>query len=93
MQIKLSNGFKVDINKEVLKDWRFIQSVSYSESGNDINRVKGVVDLADLLLGSSKDALIEKIASENDGAVPIDKMSQCISEIILKLKEDNETKK
>ena len=93
MQIKLSNGFKVDINKEVLKDWRFIQSVSYSESGNDINRVKGVVDLADLLLGSSKDALIEKIASENDGAVPIDKMSQYISEIILKLKEDNETKK
>lgn len=93
MQIKLSNGFKLNIEKSVVTDWRFVQAVAYSESKDEIKRLKGVVELADVLLGDQKEDLMDKIAKDNNGAVPTEKVSEIISEIILKLKDEEDTKK
>ena len=89
-----SQGFKFEVNEEMLNDWRFVKAIRKSESNDPGERLLGVTDITLFLLGEEHaDKLAEFIAEKNEGKAPIDVMYATVVEILNICKEANEQAK
>lgn len=89
-----SQGFKFEVNEEMLNDWRFVKAIRKSESNDPGERLLGVTDIVFFLLGEEQaDKLAEFIAEKNEGKAPIDVMYATVVEILNICKEANEQAK
>ena len=84
---KTKSGFEFEIDERILTDWRLIDAIGLSESTDASEQIRGVRDLAKLVLGEQADALKKHIADKNNGFIPVDKMTDAITEIITISKE------
>lgn len=84
---KTKTGFKFEIDERVLEDWNLLKAIGHAESEDPSERIRGVMSLAELLLGDKEDALKKHIADRNDGFVPTAEMSEAITDILLQAKE------
>lgn len=80
------SGFEFSIDKRVLNDWRFITLCGKMSKGTDFERIEAVEQALRMLFASNYDALIEFIASKNDGFVPSDKLVEEFNEIVMSVK-------
>ena len=89
-----SQGFKFEVDEELLNDWRFVKAIRKSESSDPGERLLGVTDIVFLLLGEEQsDKLAEFIAEKNGGKAPVDSMYSATVEILNICKEENEKAK
>lgn len=84
---KTKSGFKFKIDERILNDWRLVDAIGLSESDDASEQIRGVRNLVQLVLGDQADALKKHIADNNDGFVPMEKMTDVITEIITTTKE------
>ena len=84
---KTKSGFKFKIDERILNDWRLVDAIGLSESDDASEQIRGVRNLVQLVLGEQTDALKKHIADGNDGFVPMEKMTDVITEIITTSKE------
>jgi hypothetical protein len=84
---KTKSGFKFKIDERILSDWRLVDAIGLSESDDASEQIRGVRNLVQLVLGEQTDALKKHIADSNDGYVPMEKMTDIITEIITTSKE------
>ena len=84
---KTKSGFKFKIDERILSDWRLVDAIGLSESDDASEQIRGVRNLVQLVLGDQTDALKKHIADSNDGYVPMEKMTDIITEIITTSKE------
>jgi len=84
---KTKSGFKFKIDERILNDWRLVDAIGLSESDDASEQIRGVRNLVQLVLGDQADALKKHIADSNDGFVPMEKMTDIITEIITTTKE------
>lgn len=84
---KTKSGFRFKIDERILSDWRLVDAIGLSESDDASEQIRGVRNLVQLVLGDQTDALKKHLADNNDGFVPMEKMTDIITEIITTSKE------
>lgn len=84
---KTKSGFKFKIDERILSDWRLVDAIGLSESDDASEQIRGVRNLVQLVLGDQTDALKKHLADNNDGFIPMEKMTDIITEIITTSKE------
>ena len=84
---KTKSGFRFKIDERILSDWRLVDAIGLSESDDASEQIRGVRNLVQLVLGDQTDALKKHLADSNDGFVPMEKMTDIITEIITTSKE------
>jgi len=84
---KTKSGFRFKIDERILSDWRLVDAIGLSESDDASEQIRGVRNLVKLVLGDQTDALKKHLADNNDGFVPMEKMTDIITEIITTSKE------
>lgn len=78
MIVRLDNGFEATVNPDDLNDMRFLEALAGTEE-NAFNLPK----VCSMLLGEEqKEKLYKHI--ETDGRVPIDTLTNCVTEIMEK---------
>ena len=83
MKGKTKSGFKFDFDERILNDWRFVKAIAKADNtSNPSAMLAGTVELVSLIFGDKEDALMEHIASKNDGYVPQDAIKDEIIDII-----------
>lgn len=87
MKGKIKSGFEFNVDERMLDDWRVIDAIGMSESGDPSEKIAGTRMLADFILGEDKERLMDFIAEKNDGYVPMTAMIAAIAEIITESKE------
>lgn len=83
MQIITNTGFKCKIDKSIINSYAFLKLIAKLEEKPTL-----MVDIVSLLLGDQEEKLMKHLG----GTPSIEEVSNEISNIIEKLKEDNETK-
>lgn len=81
MRVVTKSGFECQVNEKVRNDWRFIKAVAKADSGNDLQRMDGLTQMVQLLLGDAEEALCKHV-QEPDGTVPFDKVNQELLDIM-----------
>ena len=79
-KIRLDSGLTLEVQDEVIKDYRFFEDLSDLNDGNAfaLRRV-----LNRLLAPAEKEKLMKHF--EDDGVVPTEKITEAVTEIFLKL--------
>ena len=83
MKITTKSGFKCEINKDIIKDWRLIKTLQKCQ--HDETALDGGVELENLLLGDKGSKELEKHIEALDGFVGADKLFEEMTEILEKL--------
>lgn len=86
---KTSSGFEFSVNENIKKDWRFVKAISMAGStkGNELTNVEGLTDLVTLLLGPAGEERLCQHLAQDDGTVPIERVSDEVREILHALGE------
>ncbi|MCR5236464.1 MAG: hypothetical protein K6E34_04580 [Lachnospiraceae bacterium] len=86
---KTPSGFKYKLDERALDDWRLVDSLAKinRNKGNLMGQFDAVSEICDLLLGDSKDSLMEHIQKKNDGFIPADIVEKELTDIIKSAKE------
>lgn len=80
---KTKSGFKFKVDERMLSDWRFTIAVAKTQAGTDLQKLEGVKEMIDLLLGEKgHQDLISHIAKANEGFVPADAIMAEVTEIM-----------
>ena len=82
------SGFKFKASKRVRNDWRFVQALADSESKDESEQLRGMVNIVRILFKDQADALYEHL-QEEDGVVPTDRIMEETREVIEALQEKN----
>jgi len=89
---KTSTGFEFKANDGIKNDFRFVETLAALKSENASDKLRGQVELVNLLLGKDgKTALFAHVRLA-DGTVPTDRVLEEVNEIILAMREEPETK-
>lgn len=78
---KTKSGFQFEYDERILTDWRFVSAVAKSTADNDVQKMIGITEVANLLV-VDLDALIEHLKKDNDGFAPSEKVMLEITEIM-----------
>lgn len=79
---KTKSGFKFCIDERAIKDFRITMYINHINDGTDAEKMSNIEKLITLILGvDGLNALIEHVAKSNDGFVPIDAITEEISDI------------
>ena len=83
MKGKTRSGFKFEFDERILNDWRFLKAVAKADdSSNPSGMLAGTVELVSMIFGDKEQALMDHIASKNDGYVPQDAIKDELLDII-----------
>ena len=83
MKGKTKSGFKFEFDERILNDWRFLKAVAKADdSSNPSGMLAGTVELVSMIFGDNEQALMDHIASKNDGYVPQDAIKEELLDII-----------
>lgn len=83
MKGKTKSGFKFEFDERILNDWRFLKAVAKADdSSNPSGMLAGTVELVSMIFGDNEQALMDHIASKNDGYVPQDAIKDELLDII-----------
>lgn len=82
---KTKSGFKFKVDERITTDWRLLEAIALSENEDANLKIKGTIELINLILGKDADKLKAHIAKKNDGFVPIEKINDEIVEIMVHL--------
>ena len=93
--ITLSNGFKVEVDKEVVKTYRFSKIIARCSSEDAGIKLNATFQVLPALIGDEgEEKLLEYLEKKNKKEPTVDEVSDIITEIFEKLKaEDEEVKK
>lgn len=78
---KTKSGFQFEYDERILTDWRFVSAVAKSTADNDVQKMLGITEIANLLV-VDMDALIEHLKKDNDGFAPSEKVMLELTEIM-----------
>lgn len=88
MKITTKSGFALNLEKEVLDDWRIVEAIADAGSENDASsQMKGAVELVRLVFKDQKKAYYAFISKANNGRVPNEIVNTDIVDIFEQLKE------
>ena len=83
MKGKTKSGFKFEFDERILNDWRFLKAVAKADdSSNPSGMLAGTVELVSMIFGDNEQALMDHIASKNDGYVPQDAIKDELLDIV-----------
>lgn len=86
INVKLEDGFEVEVDEEVLTDWRFTKVLVKSQKGTDWEKLEAAHTMAEMLLGENADKLCDHIANKNNGRVPSTLYMEKVAEIMQAMK-------
>lgn len=79
---KTKSGFEYTVDPRILTDWRFTTAITKVQAGDNMTKVAGIQEMANLVLGEDQmKKLEEHIAEKNDGFVPAEAVVKEINEI------------
>ena len=81
MNITTKSGFKIDINPDKAKDWRFVKALAKAESPNEGTQIIGLTDAVTILLGEDGEQALCRHVEKNGVAVAEDIIRE-VKEII-----------
>lgn len=92
---KLSNGFEVEVDEEIVKTYRFAKLIGKSVSKDNNERLYANAKILEYLIGEDgEEALLEHMSKQLDHEPTEKEVSEVTIEIInLMKKEDEEIKK
>lgn len=79
------SGFEWECSAKIRNDWRFIKAIAKANSNDGDERLEGTVDAITLLFGKDGEARLCEHLREEDGTVPMDKVTEEFLEIISSL--------
>lgn len=82
------SGFHFRVSRRVRNDWRFVQALADSESKDESDQLRGMVNIVRLLFKDQAEELYAHI-QEKDGTVPTDKLMEETREVLEAMKEKN----
>lgn len=83
MKIKTKSGFKTDLDERIIDDWRFMKAIAKADNmDKPSDALAGTVELVSMVFGENEEALMEHIASKNDGFVPQEKIKEEVLNVI-----------
>lgn len=83
MEGTTKSGFNFKVDERVLKDWRFTMALSKMENrGEPMEVLRGMDEMASLLLGDQMKAFIEHIKAKNGGFAPTEAVIAELKEIL-----------
>lgn len=83
MQGITKSGFEYNIDERILTDWRFISAAAKAESGINVEKINAAQEMVKLMFGEEQlGRLMDHIASQNDGYIPMETISNITKEII-----------
>ena len=80
MKITTKSGFKCDVNKDIMNDWRFIRSLGKCQ--NPDTALEGAIELETALLGKQGAIDLENHLEALDGLVKADRLFEELTEIM-----------
>ena len=83
LKVKLDNGFEVKIEPESLNDMYFIEALASVE-----DNILKMSKVCSMLLGEEQKAALYKSLESEDGRVPLEAVSDAITEIMTKAGEE-----
>jgi len=92
---KTSSGFKYEIADEILKDWRFVQSMSKLKELEDnsdsieLDFINIMAEIEKLIFSDKGKAFEKHLANKNNGFIPTDIF---LAELLEIIKHDDSTK-
>lgn len=86
MKITTKSGFKCDIDKKIMKDWRLIKALQKCQ--HEDTALDGGVELERMLLGVEGSNALESHLEALDGVVTADKVFEELTEIMGKLSKN-----
>ncbi len=88
MEITTKSGFKLNLDKEVLDDWRITEAIADTGSEDDTSlQLKGIVTLTRMIFRDQKKAYYTHVSESNGGRVPNSVINEDITDIFEQLKE------
>ena len=78
---KTKSGFTFEYDERILTDWRFVSAVAKTTADNEVQKMLGITEIANLLV-VDMDALIEHLKKDNDGFAPSEKVMLELTEIM-----------
>lgn len=83
---KTKSGFEFKIDERILDDWRLIEAIGLSDSGDASESIKGLTDTIKLVLGEQYKDFKKHILENNDGFMPKKVVTDMTIEIISTVK-------
>ncbi len=88
MEITTKSGFKLNLDKEVLDDWRIVEAIADADSEDNASlRLKGIVTLTKMIFRDQKKAYYTHVSESNGGRVPNSVIKEDVNDIFEQLKE------
>lgn len=78
---KTKSGFEYSYDERILTDWRFVSAVAKTTADNNVDKLLGMTEIANLLI-VDMDALQEHIKADNDGFIPTESVMNELTEIM-----------
>jgi hypothetical protein len=70
---KTKTGYAYSYDERILTDWEFVQLLSITQSGSDMEKIAASTKVVELLVGKDKmDGLITHVRNHNDGFAPVE---------------------
>lgn len=79
---KTKSGFSYNIDERKLKDFRMVKAIADVESPDAGIQIRGMVDLANWLLGDRVEALEDHVRKNNEGFASVELVYAEVFEII-----------
>ena len=94
-KITLSNGFKVEVDKDVVKTYRFSKIIAACSSKDNGVKLNATFQVLPTLIGDDvEEELLEFLKKQNGKEPTVEEVSEIITEIFEKMKDgDEEVKK
>ena len=85
---KTSTGFEFEVNEKIVNDWRFMKIMAATLSKEDARRIDGYTSLVNLMLGAGGEEKLCAHCTDDDGMIPIDRISDEIMDIMNAINEN-----
>lgn len=79
---KTSSGFEYSVSEKLRNDFRFVLAFADMGSDDADEKIRGGVELVNVVLGREGAAALYRHVAEADGTVPTDKVMAELTEII-----------
>lgn len=86
---KTKSGFKYSVDKATLNDAEFLEAFCKVRKGDNME----IFNMIETVLGKEQKASLYEHVRDKDGRVPLDVLTNEVSEILAALGENEETKK
>ena len=92
---KTVDGFKFSIDEEVLGDFMFLKALNMAQSKDASESLDGTIKIVSCIFNDDEKEreFYEFLKAKHNGRVPVSVLSENVRSIILKLRENVETKK